>query len=79
MTDNDLILKGCVAEYNQVIYRLCCRFQADSAYIKANIRNKQETEILIADLRGYIAALEEVTNKYHSLCPPLHPQSPTAD
>ena len=78
MTDNELILKGCTAEYNQIIYRLCRRFQADSAYSKANIRDKPETEKLTADLRNCVEILEEVTNKYHALCPPPHPQSPTA-
>lgn len=77
MTDNDLILKGCVVEWNSAIYKLCRRFQENSNYA-ANIKDKNEAEKLISFLKLSADNLEEVLARYHELCPPPHPQSQTA-
>ena len=77
MTDNDLILKGCAAEWNATIYKLCRRFQDNNNYA-ANIRDKNEADKLIIFLKLSADSLEEVLTRYHELCPPPHPQSPTA-
>lgn len=77
MTDTELILKGCIAEWNSAIYKLCRRFQ-DSSNYAANIRDKNEADKLICFLKLSADNLEEVLTRYHTLCPPPHPQSQTA-
>ena len=78
MTDQQLIIRGCVAEYDRVIYELCKIFRQDNYYSKSTIRNKPEAEKLITDLRCYAETLEEVTKIYHNLCPSPNQPSQTA-
>lgn len=82
MTDTDLILKGCVANWNdgiQILSRKAAPGLFDKPNYAPNIRNLKAAQQFIDTIKKLTNDLEEVLDRYHELCPPPHPQSPTAD